>query len=74
MLLVAGILVELTFMESLGFIPASAALFWLTARAFDPHHPVRDGMLAVALSAAAYVIFTRLLDVSLPTGTFAAWL
>ena len=74
MLLVAGILVELTFMETLGFIPASAALFWLTARAFDPHHPVRDGMLAVALSAAAYAIFTRLLEVSLPTGTFDAWL
>ena len=74
MLIAVGILVELTFIETLGFIPASTALFWLTARAFDSHHPVRDGMLAVALSAAAYAIFTRLLEVSLPTGAFAAWL
>jgi putative tricarboxylic transport membrane protein len=74
MLIAAGILIELTVMERLGFIAASAALFWLTARAFDAHHPVRDGILAVASSAGAYVIFTRLLEVSLPAGALAAWL
>lgn len=73
MLVAAGILIELAFMERLGFVPASAALFWLTARAFDARHPVRDGLLAVALSAAAYIVFARLLDLSLPAGPLAGW-
>jgi putative tricarboxylic transport membrane protein len=74
MLVAAGILVELALMERLGFIPASTALFWLTARAFDARHPARDGILAVVVSAAAYVVFARLLDLSLPPGLLAAWL
>ena len=40
----------------------------------DPRHPVRDGVFAVALSAAAYVVFARMLQLSLPAGVLAGWL
>jgi putative tricarboxylic transport membrane protein len=60
--------------ESAGFLIAAAVLFWVTARAFDSPHPVRDALFAVGLSAAAYLLFARLLDVSLPAGPFERWL
>lgn len=31
-------------------------------------HPLRDGVVAVALSVGAYVLFARLLDLALPAG------
>ena len=64
---VAGI-VDLLLLDRVGFVLASSALFWLTARAFDRAHPVRDLIAAVTLSAASYLLFARLLDVSLPAG------
>lgn len=73
-LIVAGAVIELTLMEYLGFVIASAVLFWLTARAFDSQHPLRDAGSAIAVSTGAYLIFARLLDLSLPTGLLAGWL
>jgi putative tricarboxylic transport membrane protein len=73
-LILAGAVIELTLMESLGFVVASAVLFWLTARAFDSRHPLRDAASAIAVSTGAYLIFARLLDLSLPTGVLAGWL
>jgi putative tricarboxylic transport membrane protein len=73
-LILAGAVIELTLMESLGFVIASAVLFWLTARAFDSRHPLRDAASAIAVSTGAYLIFARLLDLSLPTGLLAGWL
>jgi putative tricarboxylic transport membrane protein len=67
----AGI-VDLFLLDRIGFVLASSALFWLTARAFDRTHPLRDALAAVALSAGAYVLFARLLQVSLPPGPFGA--
>jgi putative tricarboxylic transport membrane protein len=61
-------------MERAGFILASIPLFWLTARAFDARHPVRDAVAAIALSIGAYVLFARLLQISLPAGLFARWI
>jgi putative tricarboxylic transport membrane protein len=57
-----------------GFVIASAVLFWCTARAFDARHPVRDGVGAIAVSVAAYLLFARALDVQLPAGLLAGWL
>ena len=74
LLIVAGVVVELTLMEYLGFVIASAVLFWLTARAFESRHPLRDAGSAVAVSTGAYLVFARLLDLSLPTGLLAGWL
>jgi putative tricarboxylic transport membrane protein len=73
-LIVVGAVIELVLMEYVGFVIASAVLFWLTARAFDSRHPLRDAGSAVAVSIGAYFIFARLLDLSLPTGLLAGWL
>ena len=74
LLIGAGVIIELALLEYLGFIIASAVLFWLTARAFESRHPLRDVGSAVAVSAGAYVLFAKLLDLSLPTGILAGWL
>jgi putative tricarboxylic transport membrane protein len=71
---VAGIIGDLALIERLGFILASGGLFWLTARAFDARHPLRDGAVAVALSSITYVVFARLLELPLPPGVLANFL
>ena len=53
---------------------SAAVLFWLAARAFDPRHPVRDGLFAIGTSLCAYVLFARVLHLSLPAGLLAGWL
>ncbi len=73
-LVAAGAVLHLILAERAGFVIAAAVLFWLTARAFDPHHPVRDGLFALGLSAASYVLFARVLQLSLPAGLLARWL
>jgi putative tricarboxylic transport membrane protein len=67
-LIAAGIALNLVLMERAGFVLASAALFWLTARAFDRQHPGRDALFALAVSTGAYVLFVRVLNVTLPAG------
>jgi len=70
-LVAAASAVDLLLLDSAGFVPASTAMFWLTARAFDASHPVRDAGIGLALSVAAYVLFARILQLSLPTGLLA---
>ena len=69
-----GIALDLALMERAGFVLASTALFWLTARAFDRQHPGRDALFAFAVSAGAYLLFVRVLNVTLPAGFIARWL
>jgi hypothetical protein len=71
--IVCGIAVNVLLLERAGFVVASIPLFWLTARAFDPRRPVRDAVLAVALSLTAYWVFARWLQIDLPSGPFAGW-
>jgi putative tricarboxylic transport membrane protein len=52
--------------ERAGFVIAATVLFWCTARAFDHRHPVRDAVAALAISLASYVLFARVLQLSLP--------
>ena len=73
-LLAAGMAVELALMEAAGFVLASAALFWLTARAFDRQHPGRDALFALTVSTGTYFLFVRVLNVTLPAGFMTAWL
>jgi putative tricarboxylic transport membrane protein len=73
-LIAVGMILVLALMEWVGFVLASAALFWLTARAFDRQHPGRDALFAFGLSAAAYFLFVRVLNVTLPAGFIARWL
>ena len=73
-LIAVGMALDLALMEWAGFVLASTALFWLTARAFDRQQPGRDALFAFGLSAAAYLLFVRVLNVTLPAGFIARWL
>jgi putative tricarboxylic transport membrane protein len=73
-LLAVGVVLDLAFMERAGFVITSAALFWLTARAFDQRHPTRDALFAVGVATGSYLLFVRVLNVTLPAGVLARWL
>ena len=73
-LIAAGIALDVALLEQAGFVLASTVLFWLTARAFDRHHPGRDALFALGLSTGAYLLFARVLNVTLPAGFLARWL
>ena len=70
----AGIVLELLLMDRAGFVIASSVCFWMAARAFDATHPLRDAAFAVAVSVASYLLFVRMLQLSLPAGVLAGWL
>jgi putative tricarboxylic transport membrane protein len=69
-----GIALNLALAERAGFVIASAVLFWFVARAFDERRPARDAFFALAVSVGAYLLFARLLQLSLPAGVLAGWL
>jgi putative tricarboxylic transport membrane protein len=73
-LVATGVVLDLALAPRAGFVVASAALFWCTARAFDPRHPVRDALFAIGVSVAAFLLFGRLLDLQLPAGVLEGWL
>lgn len=70
LVLVAAVL-DLVLLERAGFVLASTALFWTTARAFDRTRPLRDLVVALVLAVAAYALFAHLLDIDLPAGVLA---
>ena len=72
--LVAGVVVHLLLAERGGFVIASVPLFWCTAHAFDPRRPVRDAAYSIAISVGAYLLFARLLQLTLPAGILEGWL
>src|SRR5688572_22756505 len=45
-----AIALSVILIEAAGFVVSSIVLFWLTARAFDARHPMRDAIAAVLLS------------------------
>jgi len=69
-----GIAMYLLLAEPGGFVVASAALFWCTARAFDSRRPLRDAAYSVVISVAAYLLFARVLQLTLPAGVLAGWM
>jgi putative tricarboxylic transport membrane protein len=73
-LVASGIVLDLLLIEHAGFVLASTALFWCTARAFDAAHPKRDLAIGLAVSMAAYLVFARLLELPLPPGVLARWI
>jgi putative tricarboxylic transport membrane protein len=68
-----GAVLHLLLAERAGFVIAAAVLFWCTARAFDRRHPVRDGIAALGISLASYLLFARVLQLPLPAGVLG-WL
>ncbi len=67
-----GFFAQILLIERLGFVLSSAVLFMAVAWGFGSRRIVRDGAIALALSAAAYVVFTRLLNLQLPGGPLTA--
>jgi hypothetical protein len=65
-LVALGAALHVLLAERTGFIVAATVLFWCTARAFDHRHPVRDAIAALAISAGSYILFARVLQLSLP--------
>jgi putative tricarboxylic transport membrane protein len=65
-----ALLLTLALLDRAGFVIACSAQFWLAARAFHSQRPVRDAVVAVALSTAVYFAFSRLLGLNLPAGIF----
>jgi len=73
-IIAAGVVLDVALLERAGFVIASAALFWLTAHAFDPKHPARDAAFALGISIGAYLLFARALQLTLPAGVLAGWI
>jgi putative tricarboxylic transport membrane protein len=68
LLISAGIVVQMAAIGWAGFILAGAALFALVARGLGSTRTLRDVLVGAALVTAAYLVFTRLLSLSLPAG------
>ena len=69
-----ALVANLAMAQTVGFVTASTTMFWLTARAFDDRHPIRDAVFAVVMAIAAYLLFGRLLQLPLPAGPLEGWL
>lgn len=52
----------------LGYVIATALLFFAAARVLGSRQLVRDIVVAVVLAVVVYIAFTRFLDISLPEG------
>jgi putative tricarboxylic transport membrane protein len=65
-----GLLAQVFLIERLGFVISAAILFFAVAWGFRSRKPLRDGIVAVLLSLATYLVFTRLLNLQLPPGIF----
>ncbi|HYX92340.1 MAG TPA: tripartite tricarboxylate transporter TctB family protein [Myxococcaceae bacterium] len=67
---VIALLLDLVLLQRAGFVLASAAQFWVVARAFRSKRPVRDAVVAVLVAVIVYYAFSRGLGLSLPAGIF----
>lgn len=65
-----GFVLFISTLEMAGFIIAACLLFVAVARGFGSLRLMRDALIGLALSTAAFLIFTRLLDLQLPVGFF----
>jgi putative tricarboxylic transport membrane protein len=63
-----GAILTLSLLERAGFVVASTLLFALTARGFGSLRWVRNLTVGLAFAVAVYVIFTRGLSLTLPSG------
>lgn len=68
--IVAGFLFQILFITTLGFILSSTVLFVAVAMGFGSRNYLRDILVGLILSGAAYFTFTKLLNLQLPAGIF----
>jgi putative tricarboxylic transport membrane protein len=67
-ILAGAFVLDALLIERLGFVISSTLLFWGVAFGFGSRHYLRDALSGLALALAAYLTFTRLLDLNLPAG------
>ena len=65
---VAGLLANLLLIQPLGFTAASVIMFVLVCYGFGSRHPVRDLLIGLILSLAAYFGFAKALGVNIGAG------
>lgn len=68
---VASLAAYVLLLERVGFVAASALLFWGVATAFGSRAWFRDPFIGIVLALAVYLAFTRLLGLRLPAGVLA---
>jgi putative tricarboxylic transport membrane protein len=64
----AGLFAHMALIAWAGFIIAGAVLFTAVARGFGSRRPIRDVAIGLALTAAIFLFFVKLLNVNLPAG------
>lgn len=64
----AGLVANVVLIQPLGFTAASVVMFVLICFGFGSRHPLRDGLIALALALAAYFGFARALGVNIGAG------
>ena len=64
----AGLFAHMALIGWAGFVLAGTVLFVLVARGFASRRLLRDVAIGFALSAAVYLFFTQVLNVTLPGG------
>lgn len=73
MWIAGGIAAMLLLIKTAGFIPACAALFAATARAFGSTRPAVDLAVGAAMAIVIFVFFAKVLGLSLPSGLAESW-
>jgi putative tricarboxylic transport membrane protein len=68
LLLVGAFLANVILIDRVGFPISGAILFWGAAYALGSRHLLRDPAIALALSVATYLVFSRGLGIGLPAG------
>jgi len=64
--LLAGLLLHMALVGVIGFVAAGTLLMTLVARGFGSRRPLRDALVGIALTLPLWLVFTRLLGLSLP--------
>jgi putative tricarboxylic transport membrane protein len=72
--LVGALAVHAVALPIVGFVPAGAALFFVTARLFGSRRPRRDLTIGTVAAIALYVLFTVGLGLSLPVDPLTRWM
>lgn len=67
----AGLVLHMNLLKPAGFVAAATILFLSVAFAFGSRRYLRDAAVGLALSAVAYLSFTKLLGLQLPAGLLA---
>jgi putative tricarboxylic transport membrane protein len=73
MVLIIALLTHAIVFPVIGFVPASTALYVLTASLFGSRHRLRDAAIGVSTAALLYVVFTFGLGLTLPQDPIARW-